>query len=95
MASSTNAAEHKQHLQLVLNCFCDYGIIINPPKCQFGVLQPDFLGHTVTSQGVSPLPDKIEAIQNFPQPQTQQKLREFLGLINFYHRFIPHCAQAL
>ena len=34
-------------------------------------------------------------IQDFPQPQTQRKLREFLGLVNFYHRFIPHGAELL
>lgn len=34
-------------------------------------------------------------MQDFPQPKNQQKLREFLGLINFYHRFIPHCAHEL
>ena len=55
----------------------------------------DFLGHRVNSQGICPLPDKVQVIQNFPQPQSQGQLREFLGLINFYHRFIPHCAQLL
>ena len=67
-------------------------MIINPSKCEFGVNHLTFLGHFVTAQGIQPLPDKVEAIQQFPQPNTQRKLREFLGLINFYHRFIPHCA---
>ena len=67
-------------------------MIINPSKCEFGVYHLTFLGHFVTAQGIQPLPDKVEAIQQFPQPNTQRKLREFLGLINFYHQFIPHCA---
>lgn len=53
------------------------------------------LGHHVTAQGIQPLPDKVQAIQQLPQPTTQCKLREFLGLINFYHQFIPHCADTL
>ena len=67
-------------------------MIINPSKREFGVNHLAFLGHFGTAQGIQPLPDKIEAIQQFPQPNTQRKLREFLGLINFYHWFIPHCA---
>ena len=95
LIASTNAEEHKQHLQLVLNRFQEYGVIINPSKCHFGVTQLNFLGHSVNSQGICPLPEKVQAIQDFPQPKNQQKLREFLGLINFYHRFIPHCAHEL
>ena len=37
----------------------------------------------------------MSAIRDFPLPRSQRKLREFLGLINYYHRFIPHCAQLL
>ena len=94
LIASTNAEEHKQHLQLVFNCFQEYGVIINPSKCQFGVTQLNFLGHSVNSEGI-PLSEKVQAIQDFPQPKNQRKLREFLGLINFYHRFIPHCMHEL
>ena len=67
-------------------------MIINPSKCEFGVNHLTLLGHFVTAQGIEPLPDKVETTQRFPQPNTPCKLREFLGLINFYHRFILHCA---
>ena len=63
LIASTNAEEHKQHLQLVLNRFQEYGVIINPSKCQFGVIQLKFLGHSVNSQGICPLPEKVQAIQ--------------------------------
>ena len=95
LIASTNADEHKHHLKLVLNHFQEYGVIVNPSKCQFGVEELDFLGHRVNSQGICPLPDKVQAIQDFLQPQSQRQLREFIGLINFYHRFIPHGAQLL
>ena len=62
---------------------------------QFGVEELDFLGHKVNSQGICPLPDKVQAIQDFPQPQSQRQLRDFISLINFYHRFIPNVAQLL
>ena len=46
----------------------------------------------VDSDGIRPLDDKVRTIQEFPLPETRKKLREFLGLINFYHRFVKNCA---
>ena len=57
--------------------------------------QLKFLGHLINANGVRPLQEKVEVIQRFPLPTTKQQLREFLGLINFYHRFILGCAQLL
>ena len=51
-----------------------------------------FLGHLIDGQGIRPLPDKVQALVDYPQPTTRHKLREFLGLVNFYHRFLPNCA---
>ena len=49
----------------------------------------------MSAQGIHPLGDKVVAIREFPRPTSLRKLREFLGLVNFYHRFIPHCATLL
>ena len=95
LIASSTPEEHQNHLIAVFQRFKEFGVIINPSKCEFGANQLTFLGHHVTAQGIQPLTDKVQAIQQFPQPATQQKLREFLGLINFYHRFIPHCADIL
>jgi len=84
-------------LRLVLQCFEQYGILINPAKCVFGVSELHFLGHLVmlTPASVSPLPQQVQTIRDFPQPTTLHKLREFLGLVNFYHWFSPHCTAIL
>ena len=63
--------------------FKQFGVIINPAKCELGVSELTFLGHYLNTQGVRPLHDKVKVIQDFPQPTTQRKLREFLGLVNF------------
>ena len=60
-----------------------------------GVDQLKFLGYSVSKDGISPLNDKVQAICNFPVPTSQHQLREFLGLINLYHRFVPSCARIL
>lgn len=95
LIASSSPEEHKQHLQQVFQRLSDYGILINPSTCLFGVDQLEFLGHHVSSEGIRPLDHKVEVIRKFPQPTTARQLREFVGLINFYHRFIPHCAQIL
>ena len=51
-----------------------------------------FLGHQITPQGIRPLPSKVEAISNFPIPTSKRQLKRFLGMVNFYRRFIPDCA---
>ena len=95
LIASSTPQEHKEHLRKVLQRFEQYGIIINPAKCLLGVTELNFLGHHVTQDGVSPLSEQVQVIRDFPQPKTLRKLREFLGLVNFYHRFIPHCATIL
>ena len=95
LIASSTPEEHKQHLKLVFDRLRQFGVIVNPTKCELGVSELSFLGHSLNSQGIYPLQDKVKVIQEFPQPTTKRKLREFLGLINFCHRFIPHCAETL
>ena len=95
LIASANPSKHKEHLHTVLQRLSDYGIIINPSKSVLGVAQLDFLGHRVDTCGIAPLEEKVQVIREFPKPTTQRKLREFLGLINFYHRFLPNCAATL
>ena len=95
LIASTSLAEHETHLRQVLQRLSDHGIVINPSKCVLGVTELDFLGHQVSPRGIYPLEEKVRAIREFPQPTSIRKLREFLGLINFHHRFIPNWAAKL
>ncbi|PIK40292.1 transposon Ty3-G gap-Pol polyprotein [Apostichopus japonicus] len=95
LVASDTAEEHIKDLSALFQRFNDFGVLINPAKCQLGVSSLDFLGHHITSQGIRPLAEKVEAIRQFPQPSTSRELREYLGLINFYRRFIPNCAGLL
>ncbi|GFX08993.1 transposon Tf2-9 polyprotein [Trichonephila clavipes] len=52
----------------------------------------NFIFRTVTKNGTKPLPDKVDTILNYPQPKTIQELRRFLGLLNFFRRFLPRAA---
>ena len=95
LIASPDAEEHKRHLRLVFERLHKHGVLVNPAKCVFGAGQLQFLGHQIDCQGIRPLPEKVEAVMEFPRPSTTRNLREFLGLVNFYHRFIPNAASIL
>ncbi|GBN20197.1 Transposon Ty3-G Gag-Pol polyprotein [Araneus ventricosus] len=92
---SKDKTEHTQHLEQIFKRFVDFGITINESKCEFGKPQVDFLGHTINSEGILPMSTKVKAIREFPKPETVSQLRSFLGMVNFYHRFIPKIAEIL
>ncbi|CAH8547737.1 unnamed protein product [Schistosoma rodhaini] len=95
LIASSSLEEHLQHLQTLFERFKSYGVVINPSKCIFGVSALEFLGHYIDSQGIKPLPQKVEAIINYPEPTSVKALRRFLGTLNFYRRFLPNCADVL
>ena len=95
LIASVTEEEHQQHVRLVFERLSEHGIVINPRKCRFGQSELDFLGHHIDRNGITPLQDKVQAVREFPQPQSQRKLRQFIGLVNFYHRFLPHCAELM
>ena len=95
LVASSTPEQHLKDLQTVFEKLSAHGIIINPNKCIFGVPGLDFLGHHIDSSGITPLPEKVQAVRDFPQPQSQRQLRRFIGLANFYHRFLPHCAELM
>jgi hypothetical protein len=59
------------------------------------VPEVDFLGHQVTASGFSPLPSRVAAIQKYPGPVTVKQLLAFLGVFNFYRRFMPAAVKIL
>ncbi len=95
LVASKDAEEHERHLRQLFHRLQEHGLVINVAKCQFGRASLDFLGHRITAKGVSPLPDKVEAIHQFQQPVTVKGLQEFVGMINFYRRFISAAAEIM
>jgi cleavage and polyadenylation specificity factor subunit 1 len=71
------------------------GLTINPAKCVFAISSLNFLGHMVDEAGITPLPRHVAAVQDCPPPTDIKQLQRFLGLINFYRRFLPAVARTL
>ncbi|GFV38993.1 hypothetical protein TNCV_965591 [Trichonephila clavipes] len=88
---SENAEEHRSHLRTIFQRLSSYGLNIS--KCVFGVTELIFLGHLITPDCIKPLPDKVQAVLDYKQPETVGCLRKVLGLLNFYRRFLPKAAE--
>ena len=95
LVTSPDHRKHEIHMEILAARLEEYGIIIGPDKCQFGTTELSFLGHYVSAAGISPLASALDAIINFVRPEKQRALRRYLGMINYYHRFIPNCADKL
>jgi cleavage and polyadenylation specificity factor subunit 1 len=92
LIASHTMEEHLLHLQQFFQVCQDNGLTINPAKCVFAVPSLKFLGHMVSEAGITPLPRHVAAVQDCPPPTDIKQLQRFLGLINFYRRFLPSIA---
>ena len=95
LVSSRDAKEHLVHLRQLFSALSKFGLVVNRDKCEFGQSELEFLGHRVNASGIAPLPEKVEAVRSFPKPTSVKGLQRFLGMLNFYRRFVPNIAAVL
>jgi hypothetical protein len=74
----------------VLQRIRNYGLKLTKSKCIFGATAIIFLGHKLSSEGISPDPSKISAIKEMPYPENKKDLQRFLGMVAYIAKFIPH-----
>jgi hypothetical protein len=84
--------QHLQHVSQVLYRLRKAGLTVKPSKVVFAVKEISFLGHHVSPLGVSIDPGRTQAIRDFPPPRDVRGIARFLGMVNFYHKFIPNLA---
>lgn len=87
---SPNVDKHTVTLRKVLNTLKNAGIKVNKSKCSFFTGKVHYLGHVFNSTGVHTDPEKVRSIVDAPAPQNLKQLQAFLGLCNYYKRFIPN-----
>ena len=95
LVASSSEAEHEHHLRLVLERLKEHGMVLNREKCLLGVAEIDYLGHRITASGISPMPQRVAAIKEHAKPTTARGLQTYLGMVNFYRRFLPAAAKVL
>mgnify|MGYP006280086663 CR=1 FL=1 len=86
---SKTEEEHKDHLRQVLQRLREHKLYAKESKCAFFKTEMEFLGHTVSANGIGPEKSKISAIQEWPVPSNVKDVRSFLGFANYYRRFVP------
>ena len=95
LVASPDEETHARHLRDLFRLLESNGVSINRRKCVFGVPEVKYLGHLVTSEGIRPLPSRVKDLLSFPPPDSRVGVQRFLGMINYYRRFVPRMAHNL
>lgn len=82
-------------LHEVFKRFREYGVRLNADKCKFRQLEVDFLGHRISARGLQPKTENIDAILKVQAPRNSAELRSYLGMVTYYHKFLPNASTAM
>jgi hypothetical protein len=86
---SKNPEDHAKHLHVILQRLRDHHLYAKLSKCEFWLNTVTFLGHTISGDGISVDPSKVQEVMDWKPPATVHQIRSFLGLAGYYRRFIP------
>ena len=87
---SKTEEEHLQHLEEIFERLRKAGLKLKLQKCSFFKKHIQYLGHLISVEGIQPLPEKMESIAKMPVPQNAKQVKQFLGLVGYYRKFVPH-----
>ena len=87
--------EHVEHITRLLQAIQKEGFRLKISKCKFAEKFAKYLGHIISHNEITPLKDNLESIKKLSVPTTQKQVRQILGKINFYHKYIPDSAVTL
>ena len=95
LIAGADEAEHCERLCQVLSRLQEAGLKLSIKKCAIGVPSVTYLGYMIDKDGIHPTNEKVRAIAEAPAPTNVTQLRSFLGLLNFYRRFLPQASSML
>jgi hypothetical protein len=73
----------------------EWGLTINVKKSKMFVVETEYLGYNINSEGIRPSTAKVDAIVQLKAPKNVKEVRQFVGLVNFIRRHLPHLSQML
>ncbi|KAJ8351850.1 hypothetical protein SKAU_G00233260 [Synaphobranchus kaupii] len=95
LLTGSDEAEHLRTLDEVLRRLREAGLRLRRSKCAFLQDKVEYLGHKVDAEGLHPVENKVRAIEEAPAPTTVTELKAYLGLLNYYNKFLPNLATHL
>ena len=88
VATSGGVIAHMEVIKQVFGRLAKHNVKLNGQKCQFFKTQVKYMGHILSKGGISPVKSKLDAIRLAPRPEDVSQLRSFLGMLNYYSKFI-------
>lgn len=95
LVTGPTESEHLSTLDQVLSRLETAGLRLKRNKCAFMLPSVEYLGHKISAEGLQPTEEKVRAIREVPPPSNVTQLRSFLGLVNYYDKFLPNLATKL
>ena len=86
---SPDVPTHLVHMRQLFQRLREADLKLNREKCNFFKSHIQYLGHLILGEGIKPLPEKLESIKEMPPPTTPKEVKQFLGLIGYYRKFVP------
>ena len=90
LVTGSSPENHLQNLEEVLDRLESARVTLRKSKCSFLVPSVEYLGHIIDANGLHPSPEKIRAIKDALKPQNVTELKSFLGLLNYYSKFLSN-----
>ena len=95
LIAGSSKEDHHQKLKEVLSRLKTAGAKLKLKKCVFMATELEYLGLKINREGIQPVDEKIKAIQEMPKPQNVKQLQSYLGMVNYYSKFLPNLSTIL
>ncbi len=82
--------DHDATLIMLLNRCKEKGLLLNAAKCKIATDKVTYMGHVLTSSGLKPDPDKVEAIKKMPRPTDKAGVRRIIGMVTYLSKFLEN-----
>ena len=89
---SQDELQHLEHLEIVFSRLWEAVLKMKHSKCDFFKSEIHYLGHLISPEGISPLPNKLDSIKHMPVPNSAKDIKQFLSLTGYYRKFVPRFA---
>lgn len=95
LISGKDLEDCKNNVYKTIQRLNEYSVQVNLSKCTFFEKSVEYLGHKIDANGIYPTGEKVKAILEAPQPKNLKQLKSYVGMLNFYNKFIPMLSNKL